>query len=51
MLLLAFALGMIIGVGVKAPLDYLVVTASAGAFLLYGYGKSPLSIATLLERD
>lgn len=33
-LLLAFALGMTIGTGIKAPLDYSVFSASAGAFLL-----------------
>lgn len=43
-LLLMFALGMIIGMGFKAPLDYSVLTASAGAFLLSGYGRSPLSV-------
>ena len=34
LLLLAFALGMITGVGIKGPLDYSVLTAAAGAFLL-----------------
>jgi len=34
-LLLIFALTMSIIMGVKAPLDYSVFTASAGAFLLY----------------
>ncbi len=33
-LLLAFAFGMILGSGPKAPLDYSVFTAAAGAFLL-----------------
>jgi uncharacterized membrane protein YphA (DoxX/SURF4 family) len=33
-LLLAFALTMTVAVGVKAPLDYSVFTAAAGAFLL-----------------
>lgn len=44
LLLAAFAFGMILGIGIKAPLDYSVLAASAGAFLLSGYGdKSPLS--------
>lgn len=33
-LLLAFAIGMTIGLGIKAPLNYSVFSASAGAFLL-----------------
>ena len=43
-LLLVFAIGMTIGLGIKAPLDYSVFAASAGAFLLTAHGKSPLSI-------
>ncbi|MGH9434038.1 MAG: hypothetical protein ACRD3T_21120 [Terriglobia bacterium] len=34
LLLLAFAIGMTTGLGIKAPLNYSVFTASAGAFLL-----------------
>ncbi|MPZ19786.1 MAG: DoxX protein [Luteitalea sp.] len=33
-LLLAFAIGMTIGLGIKGPLNYSVFSASAGAFLL-----------------
>ena len=35
LLLLAFAFGMIFGVGIKAPFDYSVFTAAAAAFLLF----------------
>jgi thiosulfate dehydrogenase (quinone) large subunit len=34
LLLLGFALGMTIGVGIKSPLDYSVFSASAAAFLV-----------------
>ena len=43
LMLLLFALTMTFGLGVKAPL----FSASAGAFLLAAYGKSPLSIDAL----
>jgi uncharacterized membrane protein YphA (DoxX/SURF4 family) len=49
-MLLLFAIGMITGVGIKAPLDYSVFAASAGAFLLAAVGKSPLSIDALRRR-
>lgn len=38
-LLLAFALGMTLGTGVKSALDASVYAASAGAFLLAGIGR------------
>ena len=41
---LAFALGMVLGDGPKAPLDASVLTASAGALLLYVYPHSYLSL-------
>jgi uncharacterized membrane protein YphA (DoxX/SURF4 family) len=47
LMLLLFALTMTFGLGVKAPLDLSVFSASAGAFLLAAYGKSPLSIDAL----
>ena len=47
MLLLLFALAMTFALGVKAPLDFSVFSASAGAFLLAAYGKYPLSIDAL----
>jgi uncharacterized membrane protein YphA (DoxX/SURF4 family) len=43
MLLLLFALAMTVALGVKAPLDFSVFSASAGAFPLAAYGKYPLS--------
>lgn len=43
-LLLLFALTMTFAIGVKAPLDYSVFSASAGAFLLAVYGSYPLSV-------
>ena len=41
-LLLLFALAMSFALGVKAPLDYSVFSASAGAFLLAALSASPL---------
>jgi uncharacterized membrane protein YphA (DoxX/SURF4 family) len=42
-LLLAFAITMSLAISVKAPLDFSVFSASAGAFLLAAYGNYPLS--------
>lgn len=39
-LLLIFAVSMALTVGVKAPLDYSVLTASAAAFLLFAVSQS-----------
>jgi uncharacterized membrane protein YphA (DoxX/SURF4 family) len=47
MILLLFALAMTIVLGVKAPLDFSVFSASAGAFLLAASGKYPLSADAL----
>lgn len=44
MMLLLFALTMTLALGVKAPLNFSVFSASAGAFLLAAYGKYPLSV-------
>ena len=49
LLLLAFALGMIRGAGIKAPLSYSVFSASAGAFLLATSAHNPVSIDMLRE--
>ena len=46
-MLLLFALTMTFALGLKAPLDFSVFSASAGAFLLAAYGKYPLSIDVL----
>src|SRR5215510_1358099 len=44
LLLLAFALGMIRGAGIKAPLNFSVFSASAGALLLATSTHNPVSI-------
>ena len=44
LMLLLFALTMTFALGVKAPLDFSVFSASAGAFLLAAYDKYPFSI-------
>ena len=44
LLTLAFAIGMIFGIGGKAPLDYSVFAASAASFLLAGAVAYPFSI-------
>jgi uncharacterized membrane protein YphA (DoxX/SURF4 family) len=51
MMLLLFALAMTVALGVKAPLDFSVFSASAGAFLLAAYGKYPLSADALRKRN
>jgi uncharacterized membrane protein YphA (DoxX/SURF4 family) len=43
-LLLSFALAMTFSSGVKAPLDFSVFSASAGAFLLSAFDRYPLSL-------
>jgi len=48
--LLVFALTMTFALGIKAPLDFSVFSASAGAFLLAAYGKYPLSVDALRSR-
>src|SRR5215831_16117988 len=50
LLLLAFALGMIRGSGIKAPLNYSVFSASAGALLLATSAHAPWSIDTWRAR-
>jgi uncharacterized membrane protein YphA (DoxX/SURF4 family) len=49
-ILLLFALAMTIALGFKAPLDFSVFSASAGAFLLAAYGSYPLCADTLRSR-
>lgn len=44
LLMLVFALGMTLGVGIKAPLNYSVFTASAASFLLACVKDFPLSL-------
>jgi uncharacterized membrane protein YphA (DoxX/SURF4 family) len=43
-LLLMFALTMVLSLGIKAPLDFSVFSASAGAFLLATFGQHPWSL-------
>jgi uncharacterized membrane protein YphA (DoxX/SURF4 family) len=50
MILLLFALAMTIALGLKAPLDFSVFSASAGAFLLAAYGRYPLCADRLTSR-
>ena len=47
LMLLAFALTMTFALGVKAPLDFSVFSASAAVFILAACGKYPLSIDAL----
>jgi thiosulfate dehydrogenase (quinone) large subunit len=47
LLALAFALGMALGLGIKAPLDYSVFTVSAASFLLACMRAFPLSLDAL----
>ncbi|MFK7778053.1 MAG: DoxX family protein [Gimesia sp.] len=49
-LLLCFAVGMIVGIGIKAPLDYSVFTASAASFLL-AFQENHLSVETFRNRN
>ncbi|MBV8815021.1 MAG: DoxX family protein [Verrucomicrobia bacterium] len=50
MILLLFALAMTIALGIKAPLDFSVFSASAGAFLLAAHGRYPLCVDALTSR-
>ncbi|TAM83216.1 MAG: DoxX protein [Acidobacteria bacterium] len=51
LLLLAFALGMAFGLGIKAPLDASVFTASAASFLLASVAAFPWSLDALLSKS
>lgn len=46
-LLLLFALTMTFALGLKAPLDFSVFSASGGAFLLAAFGQYPWSVDSL----
>ena len=50
LLLVAFALGMTLGFGIKAPLNSSVFSASAGAFLLATSAEDPLRMDTWRAR-
>lgn len=49
-LLLTFALAMTFSLGIKAPLDFSVFSASAGAFLLAAFERYPWSLDSLRLR-
>lgn len=51
LLTLVFALGMVIGLGVKAPLIYSVFAVSAGSFLLATVRTPAWSLDALIERS
>jgi uncharacterized membrane protein YphA (DoxX/SURF4 family) len=51
LLLVAFALGMTLGFGIKAPLNSSVFSASAGAFLLATSAEDPLRMDTWRARQ
>lgn len=44
LLALAFAIGMVLGLGIHPPLSYSVFAVSAGSFLLADAGRYPLSL-------
>jgi hypothetical protein len=50
LLLLSFALGMVTGLGIKAPLDYSVFSAAAAAFLLAFWEPDRFTLDRLLNR-
>lgn len=50
LMLLLYALTMTFALGVKAPLDFSVFSASAAALVLAGWSKYPLSIDALTKR-
>ena len=49
LLLTAFALGMTVALGMKAPLNFSVFAAAAGAFLLASCAEFPFSLDNLLR--
>ena len=51
LLLLAFALGMVTGLGIKKPLDYSVFSAAAAAFLLAMWEPDRFTLDKLLNRS
>ena len=51
LLVVAFALGMTMGFGIKAPFNYSVFSAAAGAFLLATSSHDPVSIDRWRDRQ
>lgn|SRR4051794_21606661 len=50
-LLLSFAVGMVTGLGIKAPLDYSVFSAAAAAFLLALWSPDRFTLDKLLNQS
>ena len=51
LLLLSFAMGMVTGLGIKAPLDYSVFSAAAAAFFLAFWEPDRFTLDKLLKRS
>ena len=51
LLLLSFAMGMVTGLGIKAPFDYSVFSAAAAAFLLALWEPDRFTLDKLLQVD
>lgn len=51
LLSLAFAIGMVLGLGIQAPLNYSVFAISAGSFLLAEAGRYPWSLDSWREKS
>jgi uncharacterized membrane protein YphA (DoxX/SURF4 family) len=50
-LLMSFGVAMTLALGIKAPLNFSVFSAAAGALLLAGWTSSPFSVDELLQRS
>jgi uncharacterized membrane protein YphA (DoxX/SURF4 family) len=50
-LLMSFGVAMTLALGIKAPLDFSVFSAAAGALLLAGWTRFPFSVDELVPRS
>jgi len=50
-LLMSFGVAMTLALGIKAPLDFSVFSAAAGALLLAGWTRFPFSVDELVQRS
>jgi uncharacterized membrane protein YphA (DoxX/SURF4 family) len=50
-LLMSFGVAMTLALGIKAPLNFSVFSAAAGALLLAGWTRFPFSVDGLLQRS
>lgn len=50
LLLATFGMAMTLALGIKAPLNFAVITGIGGAFLLAHFGRFPFSVDELLSR-